>query len=62
MTRGQVCRTCTTEVSGAAYECWLPLPKKKLIPMKLNHRVARPTRATIAAERPFQPDVARACR
>src|SRR4051794_40002503 len=57
------CRVRTTATcSGAAYECWLPLPKKKLIPMKLNHRVAIPTSATIAAERPFHPDVARACR
>ena len=27
----------------------LPLPKKKLIPTKLNHKVARPISATIAA-------------
>ena len=52
----------TATCSGAAYECWLPLPKKKLIPTKLNHSVARPISATIAAERPFQPEVARACR
>ena len=36
--------------------------EKKLIPMKLNHSVARPTSARIAALRPFQPAVARACR
>ena len=52
----------TAGVAGAAYECCELPPKKKLIPMKLNHRVAMPTSAMIAALRPFQPAVARACR
>ena len=42
------------------YEC---RPEtSRLMPTKLNQKLARPTMATIAARRPFQPTVTRACR